>query len=305
MRNDLGFGRAHPYVQLLFFAAAVGFSMFINHPVNILISFICAFLYYTELTGGKNALRNISVCIPLALFTAVINAAFNHRGVVVLMYLPSGNPLTLESVINGFAAAGMVLSVLFWFGCCNRIFTADKIIYIFGKTAPSLALVVSMAQGFVPRFLRHIKQVYNAQKCMGAVNDRLAGKIKTGLDVLSVTVTWALENAADTADSMAGRGYGTGERTFFSIFTWDKRDTLLAVIIGVLAWSALAGASLDRFYWSRVFTDTDFFAAGSIIWQCLYAGLMVVPLICDIYEGKRWNRVREFACERGKTNEYL
>ena len=300
MRNDLGFGRAHPYVQLLFFASVIGCSMFINHPVNILISVICAFLYYTELTDGRHFIKNILACIPLALFTAFINAAFNHRGVVVLMYLPSGNPLTLESLLNGFAAAGMVLSVLFWFGCCNRIFTADKVIYIFGKTAPSLALVVSMALGFVPRFLRHIKQAYNAQKCMGAATDGLTGKIKTGLAVLSVTVTWALENAVDTADSMVGRGYGTGERTFFSIFTWDKRDTILAVIIGILAWAVLAGAGLGRFYYSRVFIDTGFFAAEDIIWQFLYAGLMLVPLIWDIYEKKRWNRARQFACERGE-----
>ena len=40
-----------------------------------------------------------------ALLAAVVNPAFVHQGVTILTYLPSGNPLTLESILYGLAAA--------------------------------------------------------------------------------------------------------------------------------------------------------------------------------------------------------
>lgn len=302
LNNDLGFGRAHPAVQLLFFVSAIGFSMFIAHPVSIAVSLICAFVYSAELTRGKNLIGKIAFSVPLVVFTALVNTAFNHRGVVVLAYFPSGNPLTLESVLNGFMAAGTVLSVIFWFSCLNRVFTSDRVIYVFGKTAPSLALVLTMALGFVPLFLKHIKLTYDAQKCMGAASGGIKDKVKNGINVLSVTVTWALENAADTADSMVSRGYGTGERTFFSVFKWEKRDTLLAVIIGMLSWIILAGISLGDFYWSRVFLGENSFTPQNIGLQCVYALMMLVPFICDMAEKAKWNSMHKNLCEGKDEN---
>ena len=36
--------------------------------------------------------------LPMLLLAAVVNPAFNHEGATLLTYLPSGNPLTLESM---------------------------------------------------------------------------------------------------------------------------------------------------------------------------------------------------------------
>ncbi len=44
-----------------------------------------------------------------------MNLAFNHEGATILAYLPSGNPLTLESIAYGFAAAAMLAAVVLWF----------------------------------------------------------------------------------------------------------------------------------------------------------------------------------------------
>ncbi len=43
-------------------------------------------------------------------------------------------------------------------------------------------------------------------------------------------VTWSLENAIETADSMRARGYGLPGRTSFSIYRFDSRDS------SALAW---------------------------------------------------------------------
>ena len=71
--------------------------------------------------------------LPAILLTALINPIFNHEGVTILGYLPSGNPVTQESVIYGICAALMIVSVICHFSCYNEVMTSDKFIYIFGK----------------------------------------------------------------------------------------------------------------------------------------------------------------------------
>ncbi len=39
-------------------------------------------------------------------------------------------------------------------------------------------------------------------------------------------ITWSLENAIETADSMRSRGYGLPGRSAFSIYRMDSRDKL-------------------------------------------------------------------------------
>lgn len=58
----------------------------------------------------------------------------------------------------------------------------------------------------------------------GCVQRRLIKRAKHGIKIMSILVTWALENAIDTADSMKDRGYGLPGRTAFSIYRFDRRD---------------------------------------------------------------------------------
>ena len=55
-----------------------------------------------------------------------------------------------------------------------------------------------------------------------------------GLNMLSILVTWALENAIQTSDSMRSRGYGLHGRTAFSIYRFTKRDKIIGVIMAGL-----------------------------------------------------------------------
>jgi energy-coupling factor transporter transmembrane protein EcfT len=88
--------------------------------------------------------------------------------------------------------------------------TSDKFVYLFGRIIPSMSLLLSMTLRFVPRFIAQIKVVSNAQKCVGrdASNGGVVQRVRNAITILSIMVTWALENAIETADSMKSRGYG-------------------------------------------------------------------------------------------------
>ena len=124
----------------------------------------------------------------------------------------------------------MMVAVITWFSCCNVVMTSDKFVYLFGKLIPALSLILSMTLRFVPRFTAQIKVVTQAQRCVGrdVSSGSVRKRIHNGLTILSIVITWALENAIETADSMRSRGYGMAGRTAFSIYRLQRRDLIAA-----------------------------------------------------------------------------
>lgn len=132
--------------------------------------------------------------------------------------------------------------------------TTDKFVELFGRAAPSLSLVLSMTLRFVPRFRRQFHAVARAQRGLGRdVSDGgPIRRLRLGAAIVSAVVTWSLENAAETADSMKSRGYGLSGRTSFSIYRIDGRDKAALVWLlgvgGFLCFAALRGALSWRYY---------------------------------------------------------
>lgn len=118
------FSRYHPAVNFLFFALVLVYSMVLMHPVCLLISLLGAVLYVIQLNGRKGLRLSLRIALPVMLLAALVNPAFNHAGMTILTYLPTGNPLTLESILYGLVAGCMLCAVLLWFVCYNRVLTS-------------------------------------------------------------------------------------------------------------------------------------------------------------------------------------
>ena len=188
------FSRYHPAVTFLYFLFAILFTCAHFNPVLVCMSFFAALSLSTVLKGKKQLLKNLAVMPFLLLLMATVNPTFNHRGGTILTYLPSGNPLTAESIWFGFIASAMLLTVILWFSCFNEIMTSDKLIYIFGRAIPSLSLIFSMTLRTVPRFSHQFKRVAKAQKCLGRsmTEGSILKRVKSGISVFSIMIT--LEN---------------------------------------------------------------------------------------------------------------
>ena len=152
MRYSDVFGSCHPAVNFLYFVLVIAFSMCLTHPVCLLLSVCGAMIYHAVLLGPRSLRKSAVWMVPMAVLAAVINPAFTHQGVTILAYLPSGNPLTLESMLYGLASAALLSATLLWFTSYNTVMTSDKFIYLFGRVIPALSLVLSMTMRFVPRF---------------------------------------------------------------------------------------------------------------------------------------------------------
>ncbi len=285
----------HPIVNFTYFVLVIGFSCFFMHPVCLGISITSGFTYSVMLKGRKALKTNLIYMLPMLVMTALINPAFNHEGITVLLYLPSGNPLTLESIIYGLCAGVMLVSVICHFSCYNEVMTSDKFIYLFGKIIPSISLIVSMTLRFVPKFTSQLKVVTNAQRCMGrdVGSGSVIKRAKCGLNILSIMTTWSLENAIETADSMKSRGYGIPARTSFSILTFDKRDKKALILILLLGIYTLAGSLMGKidfsFFPSMQVANVSPFGISVFL---AYLLLCICPIIIEIWEVRRWNALR-------------
>ena len=281
----------HPIINFIYFAFCLCFAMFLMHPAALLVSCFCGFLYLCILKGKKAILKYLLLFVFIVGLSAIINPAFSHKGATILTYLPSKNPLTLESIIYGIAAGIMIISVIFWFSCFNMVITSDKFIYLFGKTIPTLSLVLSMTLRFIPLFSEKLKEISAAQKLIGkGTKDKsFLQRFKNGLAILSTLVSVSLETSIDAADSMKARGYGLSGRTAYSNFVFDKRDTISLVIILILATYIIFGISKNSMYVSYfpVFA-TNKLSIFDISIYFSYFAFCLFPIIIEIKEAIKW-----------------
>ena len=278
-------------MNFVYFTLVLTFSMFFMHPVYLTVSLLCAAAFSIRLSG-KSALRpQLKFLLPTVLAVALINPAFSHAGVTILAYLPSGNPLTLESIVYGTAAAVMLAAVILWFSCFNVVMTTDKFVYLFGRVIPAMSLVLSMAFRFVPRFAAQFHDVSEAQRCIGRdVSEGSAvERLKKAASIVSIMVTWSLENAAQTADSMKSRGYGLSGRTAFSVYRLDGRDKALLVWLLLCGFYIVCGwaAGGIEFHYYPMITGAQL-GAFQLSFMLAYLLLCLTPIVLDAVEDIKW-----------------
>lgn len=296
MERKSAFGNCHPAVNFAYFALVTGCGMFFMHPVCLAVSLLGSVSYYTRLRrlrGGRSARFFLKLALPVMLLAAATNTLFNHRGDTVLCLLPTGNKLTLESILYGAAAAVMLVSILAWFGCYTEVMTSDKFVYLFGRAIPSLSLVLSMTLRFVPRFKERFEQVKEARICMDKTARSPMGKLKNAVTCFLTVARWSLENSIVTADSMKSRGYGLRGRTSFSVFVFTERDACLLAWLGLSALFLISGAVSGNLSWSY------YPGFGGALTEPLTAALEAVyfavcftPIAVDFLEDRQWRSSR-------------
>jgi len=292
----------HPACIFLFFVGIIGFTLCCLHPVMVAVSCVCAGVYLCRLKGWRAAWKTLRFMIPLYLIIAIANPLFNHRGVTFLFML-FNQWITLEAVLYGVVAGGQLVAVILWFACYQVVMTSDKFLFLFGQIAPSIALLITMTLRLIPELQLRLDQIRQSQQMLRKKPERLLLKMNSAIRRLSTLLTWSMENAVETADSMKARGYGVKRRTTFHLFHFDSRD---AVILGVLL---LFGGIclLGRFFGHGVMEfyprmDAVITGDSGLVVYGVFAVFALSPTIFELAESGR--HTRYFAAARGtKTRQ--
>ena len=287
MRSD-AFSKRHPAVNFAFFLGAICAAVIIQHPAYLAVGIISGSCYYLLLHRRKG-LRNILSMLPLFLVLTLINPLFNRYGERVLFWY-FGRPYTWEALLYGMAISGIFLEMLLWFGCYNAVLTSDKFTALFGNVIPALSLLLVMVLRLIPNFMRKAAQIAGARKSIGkgaAEGDTNKEKLEDGMSILGALTSWALEGSVVTADSMRSRGYGTGKRSSFMIYTMTSLDWGL-----LAAFSVLLG--LVVFVGDKTSTFTPELSIARIGgWNSLglaaYGVFLLLPTVLHIKEAIQWH----------------
>lgn len=276
--------RMNPIAMTVYFMCAA-FICLVRQDAVLLVLFLAGAVSTFFLYGKQKGGHVFSLLLFFGL--ALINPLISHKGVTVL-FVMNHNPVTLEALLYGIFAGGMIVSSLYWFRTYSQLMTSDKLLYLFGALSPKLSLVLSMAMRYVPLFGRQVRKVHEAQTAAGLYkDDNLPDRIRGGTRIFSVMVTWALENGITTADSMVARGYGLQKRSRYALFTWQKGDIALmlsSLTLSVLCLFLLKGAAFT-FYPALRFTPG---AYPPVYGYLCYGLLMLIPSIIHVKEAIRW-----------------
>lgn len=287
------FAGCHPAVNLIFFLFAIGITMFSTSPAFLAVTLVFSWLYSILLNGKKAVKSNLIFTIPILIIMTVINTLFTHNGATVLFYL-NNSRITLEALLYGLAAAVLLSSIIVWFSCFNVVMTSDKLIFIFGKATPVLGLTLSMIFRFIPLLKARFREISMGQRCMGRhVAGGFLAKLRQVTKEVSILISWSLEAAIETSDSMEARGYGLHGRTSFHLFKMTPTDKALLTGISISGLIAASGCILGKtsiYYYPKVVLGQ--WDVLTVITFAAYVLMLAVPLITDIFGEIKWQQYR-------------
>ena len=291
--EDSEFSGFHPWVNVIYFAFAIGITMFSLSPWFLAATLITAWAYSVVLMGKKAIKMNLVVTLWAVVIFSLINVLFTHNGETVLFFL-NGNRVTLEALLYGMSVSLMFAAMVIWFRIFNVIMTAEKLIYIFGKAAPVLGLTLSMIFRYIPLLQARFQEIRMGQACLGRNMGKTKGliaKFRQFGKEISILISWSLESSIEGADSMEARGYGLRGRTSFHLYRFTKRDAALLAAILVFAAGAVYGLALGKttsvFYPKYIPGELDFVTLLSL---AAFLLLLLAPAALDVYGEIRWNR---------------
>ena len=282
----------NPITVAVYFLAVAGIAMFCMHPVLLGIALLGAFLLCILRRDAKDP-RTHLYFLGLFLLTTLINPLLSHNGATVLLVVGDA-PITAESILWGATSAAAILAVLYWFLSFRAVMQSDKLLYLFGALSPRLSLILSMGLRYVSLFSDQAKKIRQTQISLGLYkDDNIIDRARGGLRIFSILLSWALENGIVTAGSMAARGYGTGRRTHFSLFSFTLRDGLVLCLTLLLCAGTLIpfalGAVTFTFYPTLYLQHT-----GTLSYLCYlcFGALVALPILIETEDTVKWKYLR-------------
>jgi energy-coupling factor transport system permease protein len=236
------FEHFHPAVIFLFYVGALSLLMLMLHPLFLAGGFIVVLLLNIIQGHFESLKRWTFLMVSMVVFILILTPLFNERGRYVLFEI-GNHRVTLEAVTYGGMTALSIISVIALFVSYNEVMTPNKLLFLFSKLLPQFAVLLMLTLRFIPLMRRRLAEIAAVQgsKGISVTQGRLKDKSKNGLLYVQVLLTYSLEEAIQTADSMKARGYGSGQRSTYEHFRLEKKD-LFAIGLLLSVFSVLVFA---------------------------------------------------------------
>ncbi len=291
----MGFEACHPAVNFIFFASVIYGAVTFKHPVFLLIAYLCAFAYSVKRCGKRAVILNLCL-LPLILAFALYYSSYHHFGVTVLRKNFINNNITLESFVYGLVIGLRFATLCMWLEAMFRVVSSDKVVYLFGKVSPLLALFLTILLRLIPRIGNEARRINLAQKGIGRGSNQgnLFQRLMNCLHIFSMLITWMISALALESDSMRSRGSLLRGRTAFSIYRFGNRDRAFVIAlfscITMTAMGVILGAS-KMWYNPRIIWRP--LNAIGVLTAIGYLTLCMLPMGLELWTEYRFRKASE------------
>ncbi len=284
------FERFHPLVAFLFYAGSLALIILMLHPIFLIIGFlvILAINYVHDRLKGIRSW--LFLFLSIGLLIMIMNPLFNERGRHVLFELGQ-HRVTLEAVTYGGMNAISIISIIALFVSYNVIMTPNKLLFLFSKFLPQFAILLMLTLRFIPLMKRRLEEISVIQQSKGisVSTGKWRTRAQTGMLYIQTLLTYSLEEAIQTADSMKARGYGQGTRSSYDFFRFRRIDAVAIFYLLIIFAGTLYGRSSGFGYltiyplmesWQLSLLD-----ASTLIFYLLFLSF---PLFIEVGAMLRW-----------------
>lgn len=291
MNQYTGFYSVHPGVAFLFYVVFFTLSMLFMHPVFLMTALIAGLMMNVLQDKGRRLRRYYLFYVLACLILGLLNPLFSHRGKHILFYVLD-QPITLESVMFGFVLMLSVLVMLIGFLSFVHIINESKLLFLFASLMPKTALLCMMAIRFVPLLRRRLMEIMRVQHLRGfsMLQGSVFSRGRNGMKILHILLTWSMEEALQTADSMKARGYGLSKRrSSYYTYRMERRDVMVLIMIALLG-------GLCFIYWKQGAGVLDIYpeleslalAGPDRLTYAAYVAFLLIPIGIELKEILRW-----------------
>ena len=165
----------------------------------------------------------------------------------------------------------MLFALLQWCGVAAKLLDSEKVLYLTGRAIPTIGLMLMMIFRSIPDMRDRYRQIHEAQIGLGCAGGEASKmqRMRSFLRELSMLISWSLEDSIEMSVSMESRGYRTGSRTWFHLFSFHREDLVWCIYFVVM----FAGVYICRF---RGDFKAYYFPE---IWQKALSGWSVAALV--------------------------
>ncbi|AXI00853.1 energy-coupling factor transporter transmembrane protein EcfT [Sporosarcina sp. PTS2304] len=240
-----GIQTVHPFVMFFYYICIGFFAMFFNHPIFLFAGCLALIAVNLSHDGGAAMKQWAPMMIGMTVLIILINPFINSRGTHVFFYF-RGKQVTLEATLYGVVTSMSLLMILLLFISLNIVLNGNKLLYIFSRILPKTAFLIMLSIRFVPLLKRRLMEIQDVQRLKGMTISQgsLRERARSGMSILQILLSWSLEEAIETADSMKARGYGSGKRKPYIPYRMTRSDKQWLTYLALLFTVCVAGGFL-------------------------------------------------------------
>ncbi|HJV45166.1 MAG TPA: energy-coupling factor transporter transmembrane component T [Bacillota bacterium] len=286
-----GLNSLHPFTSFFYFIGFMILTMTLLHPIYLITGLIIMIGLNYCIDRGTQLRSYLPFYLFMGITIALVNPLFSHRGRMILFYFMD-QPITGEAVVYGLTMMLSLLCVLVSFVAYNQVMTSGKFLFLFSKAFQKMGLLVMMAVRFVPLVKRRMNQIMVVQKTRG-VNPfvgPLRKRLKDAVLILQIVVTWSLEEALQTSDSMKARGYGILEkRSSYHSYRFRKMDGVVLFLLIITGSICMTGSFLG-YGVLAIYPKLKWDGFHGLQWLFYFSFILftMVPILIEGRESMKW-----------------